>query len=136
MKFVGMGETEFKLDVRDNKFKIIEINPRSVMSMALPVYCNVDIPWLTYCAFADLEVPPVPSQKNGPYWIHGGGIGRVLFSNGKGNYKRYLANLLKGLFSSHCFAVASVSDPKPIWEDSVGRTLRKFRKKRQSDSVS
>lgn len=46
--WVGPAEVEFKLDPRDQEFKLMEINPRPFMWMNLPIESGLDIPYLWY----------------------------------------------------------------------------------------
>ena len=48
IKWVGPAEVEFKMDPRDNEFKLMEINPRPFMWVNLPIESGLDIPYLWY----------------------------------------------------------------------------------------
>jgi predicted ATP-grasp superfamily ATP-dependent carboligase len=49
IKYRGIVDAEFKKDPRDNKFKIIEINPRNWMQNSLPARCGINLPYVAYC---------------------------------------------------------------------------------------
>jgi predicted ATP-grasp superfamily ATP-dependent carboligase len=44
----GIIDAEFKKDNRDNKYKIIEINPRCWMQNGLPARCGINFPYMAY----------------------------------------------------------------------------------------
>ncbi|SFM56921.1 carboxylate--amine ligase [Methanolobus profundi] len=48
LKWYGVAEIEFKLDLRDNCFKLIEINPRFWQYLKHPIACGVDFPFYLY----------------------------------------------------------------------------------------
>ncbi|OGW50731.1 MAG: hypothetical protein A2Z50_06855 [Nitrospirae bacterium RBG_19FT_COMBO_42_15] len=48
MKWFGVAMVEFKVDPRDNKPKLMEINPRFWGSLPLAIYSGVDFPYLLY----------------------------------------------------------------------------------------
>ena len=48
MKWYGVAMVEFKVDPRDNKPKLMEINPRFWGSLPLAIYSGVDFPYLLY----------------------------------------------------------------------------------------
>jgi len=44
----GIIDAEFIKDTRDNKFKIIEVNPRCWMQVSLPTRCGINFPYMAY----------------------------------------------------------------------------------------
>jgi len=44
----GIVDAEFKKDLKDNKFKIIEINPRCWMQNGFPTSCGINFPYMAY----------------------------------------------------------------------------------------
>lgn len=48
INWVGPAEVEFKRDSRNGALKLMEINPRPFMWMALPITSGLDIPYLWY----------------------------------------------------------------------------------------
>ena len=48
IKYYGIVDAEFKMDIRDNKFKLIEINPRCWMQNSLPARCGINLPYMAY----------------------------------------------------------------------------------------
>jgi D-aspartate ligase len=56
----GISQVEFKRDVRDGRFKLMEINPRLWQWHGLASACGVDLPRLAY---ADLVGEPPPEAR-------------------------------------------------------------------------
>ncbi|MBU2598565.1 MAG: ATP-grasp domain-containing protein [Actinobacteria bacterium] len=48
IKFYGISEIEFKLDSRDKKFKLIEINCRASNYIYLTTFTGIDLPYIAY----------------------------------------------------------------------------------------
>ncbi len=46
--FTGIAEVEFKKDARDDRFRLIEINPRSWSWIGITPYCDVNLPIIAY----------------------------------------------------------------------------------------
>ena len=61
----GVAMTEFKYDVRDDEYKLIEINPKFWGSLDLPVAAGVDFPWLAVCLALGHELPAMPEYEVG-----------------------------------------------------------------------
>lgn len=61
LNWYGVAEVEFKLDLRNNKFKLIEINPRFWQYLKLPISCGVDFPFLLYEIAMGNDVDPIPT---------------------------------------------------------------------------
>ena len=67
--FRGFAEAEFKLDPRDNKLKLIEINVRMVKTNWLATYCGVNFPWTIYMDLVEDKQIEAIDYKEDVYWI-------------------------------------------------------------------
>ena len=65
LKWHGVAMVEFKLDIRDNKPKLMEINPRFWGSLYQAIASGVEFPYLLYKIANDGDVEPVLSYKLG-----------------------------------------------------------------------
>lgn len=65
MKWYGVAMVEFKVDPRDNKPKLMEINPRFWGSLSLAIYSGVDFPYLLYRMAMGEDFEPVTTYKTG-----------------------------------------------------------------------
>ena len=61
----GPIEMEFKLDARDGKFKLIEINPRFWASLDSAIRCGVNFPAIAVDLAIGREVDPVDEHEHG-----------------------------------------------------------------------
>jgi len=65
IKWYGVAMVEFKVDPRDNKPKLMEINPRFWGSLSLAIYSGVDFPYLLYRMAMGEGFEPVTTYKTG-----------------------------------------------------------------------
>jgi len=61
----GVAMVEFKKDLHDNQFKLMEINPRFWGSLDLPIASGVDFPYLLYKMSIEGDVKPKISYRKG-----------------------------------------------------------------------
>lgn len=65
MNWHGVAMVEFKLDKRDNKFKLIEVNGRWWGSLPLAIASGVDFPYLLHKMVTEGDVEPVSEYRIG-----------------------------------------------------------------------
>ncbi|MBD3355477.1 ATP-grasp domain-containing protein [Candidatus Woesearchaeota archaeon] len=63
LKWFGLAMVEFKVDPRDGKPKLIEINPRFWGSLALPIAAGVNFPYLLYNLAVKKKIKPIKNYK-------------------------------------------------------------------------
>ncbi len=61
--YFGLSQVEFKRDPRDNKFKLMEINPRLWQWHGLAAACGVDLPRIAYADLVGEQ--PIRTTMNG-----------------------------------------------------------------------
>lgn len=61
--YYGYAGTQFKLDPRDNQFKLMEINGRMSMSNSLALKCGVNLPYLMYQEALSSSLPTISEFK-------------------------------------------------------------------------
>ena len=107
----GVAMVEFRVDPRDGKPKLMEINPRFWGSLQLAIYSGVDFPYLLYKMAIDGDVEPVFEYKTGVKvrWLL---LGDILWFLGTSNKLRALPEFLK--FQGMGYDVLSLSDPMPV----------------------
>tara|TARA_R110002072_G_scaffold25443_1_gene84939 strand:+ start:12792 stop:13982 length:1191 start_codon:yes stop_codon:yes gene_type:complete len=67
--FRGLGNVEFKRDLRDGSLRIIECNPRFTAAQELLQRCGIDTAWLVYTSVVGMPVPKIASYRQGlHYW--------------------------------------------------------------------
>src|SRR5437867_142852 len=60
LDYFGISQVEFKHDPRDDRHKLIEINPRAWAWVALPIGMKVNLAYAFFCDALGLEVPLQP----------------------------------------------------------------------------
>ena len=66
----GVGSAEFKLDQRDGKLKLIELNPRYWQQNALAEKCGMNFPLTNYLELTGGETETVLDYRHGVKWIN------------------------------------------------------------------
>jgi len=112
--YSGFSCTEFKRDIRDGIFKLMEVNARHNHSGWLAVTSGMDFPYISYlfAIGADPEIAGQALPTEGIYWIdEGRDVQRLLATlrSGTGTLRSYL----EPYRGRHVFAVSSASDPLP-----------------------
>jgi predicted ATP-grasp superfamily ATP-dependent carboligase len=69
--FRGIAQTEFRLDPRDERFKLMEVNPRLWQWHGLARACGVDLPRIAYFDVLGRPQSPVRSgpAHDGRRWV-------------------------------------------------------------------
>lgn len=68
LRFHGIAQVEFKLDARDGRFKLIEVNPRLWEWHGLAAACGVDLPHIAYLDAIGRKPSPVTMREDGKRW--------------------------------------------------------------------
>ena len=70
VSYRGAFNVEFKLDVRDGLYKVIELNPRPAWYIGTIANLGLDIPWSIYRDAQDLDVEPAGEYPIGRYALY------------------------------------------------------------------
>jgi len=70
LQFTGICEIEYLLDIRDNKYKLIEINARSWLWVGLAKACGVNYAKLAYDYVNCIEIQEIKSYQTGIVWFN------------------------------------------------------------------
>lgn len=110
--FVGV---EFKYDARDQTYRLMEINPRTVSGNQLAISAGVDFPWIGYRYLTAADAAQVQSDRFRP---------GVKYVNEEWDFKAYLAlrksgqltlwSWLRSLRGVEARAVLAWDDPLPL----------------------
>lgn len=65
LNWVGVAMVEFRVDARNGKAKLMEINPRFWGSLQLAILSGMDFPYLLYKMFVDGDIEPVWDYETG-----------------------------------------------------------------------
>ncbi len=110
LKWTGIAHAEFKIDPRDKKPKLLEVNPRFWGSLELAVTAGVDFPYLLYLLAINGDVEPVINYKEGAQcrWLIPGDILHFLKNPDRWNLRPSFFNFnIKD-------DIISLTDPLPI----------------------
>lgn len=127
MGIEGFANVEFKRDVRDGRYRLMEVNGRPNMSGALAVACGVDFPLMTYRHLVNGIAPTAVSWVSGVsgvYWINDGTDPRAALARWRRGELSPRAGLAP-YASRHVFASLALRDPGPV----LARTAAKVRKR-------
>jgi D-aspartate ligase len=109
----GFANVEFKLDARDGRYKLMEVNGRPNMSGQLAVTCGLDFPLMGYRHLVEGTVPTPAPWTSGLYWINDGVDPRVAL----GRCVRGQLSVRAGIrpyAARHVFASLALRDPGPV----------------------
>ena len=109
LRWSGVAMVEFKIDPRDNKPKLMEVNPRWWGSLQLSILSGVDFPYLLYKLITEGDIEPVLNYRVGVRcrWMLPGDILWFFSAPGK------LRNLPKFLKFEHNDDIISWKDLGP-----------------------
>jgi len=66
----GVGSAEFKLDKRDGKLKLIELNPRYWQQNSLPTACGMNFPLMDYIEATGQNPEPITEFTTNIKWVN------------------------------------------------------------------
>ena len=67
--YQGLGGIEFKKDLRDEQYKLIEFNARLGLWDSLSIRCGIDIPYIAYCDALEWQVDAQSQYRENVLWI-------------------------------------------------------------------
>jgi len=113
IQLTGIAEVEYKWDVAERVYKLIEVNPRPWDHHRLGSVANADLIFLAYAELAGLSLPEISARPAGQKWIAEDTffttVLRMLWRRDPG--LRSFARLARG---KRVYAVWSVRDPLPF----------------------
>jgi len=137
LRFSGLVEMEFKYDIRDRRYKLLDVNPRAWTWIGLGAVAGVDLPWLQW-RLVHGERAAMLRGRPGVAWAH---MSRDVVSvaqqiaSGALEPRKYVASL-RALRTLAGFAI---DDPMPGAVDLpllAARVLRRRLSKRASPKPS
>ena len=111
--FHGICGVEWKLDPKNKKYKLIEVNPRAVNTTGTAIACGVDLPYIAVMDKIGNKVEPVTTWKDGIKWVwltEDAWAAKEFHDLGKLTYYQWLKSL-KGV---KVHAVFAIDDLKPF----------------------
>lgn len=112
--YVGLANTEFKLDLRDGQLKLLEVNPRLGKSHGFAVMCGVNLPLIRYRDFVGEPLPVIPVPEDGIVWADLAYDFKNCFVSHKQMYNIGLKDWLSTFLGKKvCPAMWALDDPLP-----------------------
>ncbi len=126
-EFKGIADAEYKKDPRDNRFKLLEINARTIRSNWLATYCGVNFPWIIYMDLVEKKQIEVREYRKNVYWIDlNADIFNSIFRHDQENlgFRDYVKPYLA---KDKTFAVLSKDDIRPFLRKIITLPIRQYR---------
>ncbi len=124
MKFYGFSCTEFKKDIRDGTYKLMEVNGRHNRSGLLALRCGINFPLIQYKHLVDGELPQPCDYQTGIYWMDF--FRDIGYSLRFMRQERYtLAQYLMPYRNPHIDSIYDRQDPRPFIRRGIN-LLRKI----------
>jgi predicted ATP-grasp superfamily ATP-dependent carboligase len=103
---------EFKLDPRDGRPKLMEINPRFWGSLSLAIAAGVNFPYLLYCMSRRENLKPVEHYQIGKKsrWLLPGDLLHFIYNPRR---SRLVPDFFNFWDASTVYDIVSIKDPLP-----------------------
>ena len=112
VQYQGLGGLEFKKDVRDGRYKLIEFNTRFGMWDGLGVRCGIDTPYIAYQDTLRRPVEPQLTYRSNVIWVDLQRDVRAFWNyHQKGSLS--LGQWIRSLRGEKMWAIFSWDDPRP-----------------------
>jgi D-aspartate ligase len=69
MGYRGIAGLEYKLDREDNQYKLLDFNPRLMLSDSLTAYCGINLPLMQYLDLTGQRSAPRQEYREGVTWL-------------------------------------------------------------------
>jgi predicted ATP-grasp superfamily ATP-dependent carboligase len=109
----GIAGLEYKLDREDNRYKLLDFNPRLMLSDSLTAYCGINLPLFQYLDLTGQEPAPHPDYPEGVKWLSS----MADFQSFKQYHERGemgFGDWLKSIKGAEVFALFARDDPRPF----------------------
>jgi predicted ATP-grasp superfamily ATP-dependent carboligase len=128
LKWHGVAMVEFKIDSRDGKPKLMEVNPKFWGSLALPIAAGMNFPYLLYKMAVCGDIRPESSYKVGvkSRWMLGDMMHALSYLNSSKPNKLGMLNEFMKFRGMH-YDDLSIDDPIPMLAEFAGSIARAIR---------
>jgi predicted ATP-grasp superfamily ATP-dependent carboligase len=109
----GIAGLEYKLDREDNQYKLLDFNPRLMLSDSLTAYCGINLPLMQYLDLTGQSPAPRLDYAEGVKWLSS----MADFHSFKQYHERGelgFADWLKSIRGAEVFALFAWDDPRPF----------------------
>ena len=109
----GIAGLEFKRDRQDTEYKLLDFNPRLMLSDGLTAYCGSNLALLQYRDLTRKPSPDVSEYEDGVVWLASLAdfeAFKLYYENGDLTFKSWLASIMR----ARVFALFASDDPLPF----------------------
>jgi len=111
--YLGHVDVEYKWDIRDESWRMIETNIRSTSFVQLAISSSIDLPWVGYLETLDQDQPLLPRQRNDVLFMHIGWDLQAALAEESSATLSFFA-WLRMLAKVRSFAILNWRDPLPF----------------------
>ncbi len=109
----GIAGLEYKRDAEDNQYKLLDFNPRLMLSDGLTAYCGINLPLLQYLDLTGQKPAPRREYTPGVKWLESIADFHAFqqyHARGELTFKEWL----QSLWGARAFALFAWDDPFPF----------------------
>lgn len=122
IRYSGFAAPDQKIDPRDGKYKLLEINARTTLQNRLAAACGVDIEYIAYLDVTGQRIQDIVSPRNNIYWIDDFYDHATCFLYVK--HKKYtFREVFKSFQAGKLHSVAAWDDPIPLFALAINLFL-------------
>jgi predicted ATP-grasp superfamily ATP-dependent carboligase len=128
ISYRGPGTIEFKLNNRDGKYRLIEVNARLGLHSIQPTLAGINFPLIQYLELSNQPITPVKDYVDGVKWLD---ITRDIQAFIQLRRKKNLSfvDWVKSLVGVQCHAFFAWDDFNPFLKNIEHRILRRGRRR-------
>jgi D-aspartate ligase len=116
IRYRGVGSIEFKQDTRDNRLKLIELNPRFWQQNGLATACGINFPLIQYLDLTGQNPEPQHEFKVGIKWLDTLSDFQSFWEYFKKG-KLSLWSWIRSLKGTRTLSTFSLNDPGPFFKN-------------------
>lgn len=109
----GLVGVEFKWDVRDKTYRLMEINARTVSGNQLAISAGIDFPWIAYRHLAGFNDAPTPPFQTQVQYVNEEWDIQAFWALRKAGRLTFWS-WLSSLRGTKAWALSAVDDPMPL----------------------
>src|SRR5688572_18026442 len=109
----GIAGLEYKRDREDNQYKLLDFNPRLMLSDGLTAYCGINLPLMQYLDLTGQRPAPLGEHAQGVKWLESIADFRA-FKEYHERGELGLKDWLKSIRGARVFALFAWDDPLPF----------------------
>jgi predicted ATP-grasp superfamily ATP-dependent carboligase len=109
----GIAGLEYKRDAEDDQYKLLDFNPRLMLSDSLTAYCGINLPMMQYLDLTGQARAPLRETTQGVKWLESMAdfyAFKQYHQRGELSFKDWL----KSMWGAKVFALFAWDDPLPF----------------------